>query len=387
MTGKMNLKIALITFAGLPNPPVKGGAVETLFDDLCKTNEAERRLKISVFSIYDCDAATEAKAYKHTDFTFYRHYKNKKISKKNIIWKLFKKSIPDKTISRVVKLINDDVYDYVIITSINYEMESVFRQIKSKVIWYLHGDPLSVLPSSAIKRITKHCHAVITVSDFVNKRVRCVEPNCPVITVRNCTDLTPVSPETEPVVRQKIRERSCVETDDLLFAYIGRITPIKGVFELVQAFVTVSIPNAKLLIVGEPTNDDEKIYFEKIKSIATAEVKYLGYVAHEALNEVYCAADCIVVPSICQEAAPLVALESSICDRLLIATNIGGIPEYATKNTFLVDYDNNFVDNLANAMNKVRTHLYHKEKNVRQINGVQQYYDDFYKVLSALDEG
>ena len=78
------MKIAIATFAGLPNPPVKGGAVETLIDDLCKINELENRLTIDVFSVYDCDAADAAKEYKNTEFIFYQKYKSRKISKKNI---------------------------------------------------------------------------------------------------------------------------------------------------------------------------------------------------------------------------------------------------------------------------------------------------------------
>ena len=68
------MKIAIATFAGLPNPPVKGGAVETLIDDLCKVNELENRLTIDVLSVFDCDAVNVAKEYKNTEFIFYKKY-------------------------------------------------------------------------------------------------------------------------------------------------------------------------------------------------------------------------------------------------------------------------------------------------------------------------
>ena len=208
------MSIAIATFAGLPNPPVKGGAVETLIDDLCKKNEVGKRLVIDVFSIYDDAAFEAAKEYKNTEFVFYQKYKNRRISKKNIIRRLFKKSVPDRTMSEIVRMLNRKEYDYVIITSINYEMEYIFQEIHSKVIWYLHGDPLSVLAPDAIKRITEHCHAILTVSDFVNNRITSVEPKCKVITVRNCTDLLPVRPEEELSVRQRIREKIGVQNND-----------------------------------------------------------------------------------------------------------------------------------------------------------------------------
>ena len=378
------MKIAIATFAGLPNPPVKGGAVETLIDDLCKINELENCLTIDVFSVYDSDAATAAKEYKNTHFIFYQKYISRKISKKNIIRKLFKKSIPDKTMSEIVRMINLNEYDFVIITSINYEMEYIFQRIHSKVIWYLHGDPLSVLRPDAIKRIADHCHAVITVSDFVNNRITSVKPQCRVITVRNCTDLLPVRPEEESAVRQKIREKIGVQTNDKLFAYVGRITPIKGIYELVQAFSIANIPNTKLLIVGAPSDDNEKSYFENIKSIAASNVKYWGYAAHNTLNELYCAADCIVAPSICQEAALLIALEASICRRPLITTNIGGIPEYADENTLMIEYNDSFVENIAEAMTYVCSIDNREKTNVEESDLVARYYDDFYNALQQL---
>lgn len=378
------MKIAIATFAGLPNPPVKGGAVETLIDDLCIINELENSLTIDVYSVYDSEAAEVAKKYKNTEFLFYQKYKSRKISKKNVVRKLFKKSIPDKTMSQIVQMINRKEYDYVIITSINYEMEYIFQKVRSKVIWYLHGDPLSVLRQDAVKRISDHCYAVITVSDFVKKRVTSVNPQCKVITVRNCTDLVPVSPEDELTIRQSIREKIGAQVNDKLFVYIGRITPIKGIYELVQAFSIANIPNTKLLIVGAPSDENEKKYYENIKSIASLGVKYWGYATHSTLNEIYCAADCIVAPSMCQEAALLIALEASICRRPLITTNIGGIPEYVDENAIMIEYNDSFVENIAEAMKSVCCMDERKKINVRESDLVTKYYDDFFNTLQQL---
>lgn len=381
------MKIAIATFAGLPNPPVKGGAVETLIDDLCKVNELKNQLSIDVYSVYDYDADKAAKDYKNTEFIFYQQYRNKKLSKKNIVYKILKRSIPDKTMLGIVELLNYRQYDYVIITSINYEMEYVFQKINARVIWYLHGDPLSSLKAESIKRITNHCRAVITVSDFINSRIRSVDPNCEVITVRNCTDMLAVSSQNEFKIKKMIREKNNVELNNKLFVYIGRITPIKGIYELVQAFVLANIPNTKLLIVGMPSNDDEKKYFEKIKTISNSNVKYAGYIPHNILNEFYCAADCIVAPSICQEAAPLIALEAAVCHRPIITTNIGGIPEYVDSNAIMVEYNDKFVENLVQAMKKVYNNKFNVELNERETNQVEKYYKDFVDVLQRLYKG
>lgn len=183
------MKIAIATFADLPSPPVKGGAVETLIDIICQINEKKKKIDIDLFSIADKNAEIKAAEYHQTEFVYYQKYYSKKINVKSIAWKLFKKSIPDKTMSGITSLINKEDYDFVIITSINNEMEYIFRKIHSKVIWYLHGDPLSVLSTDAIERITNQCYSVITVSDFVKSRVKSAAPGCRAVTVRNCTDL------------------------------------------------------------------------------------------------------------------------------------------------------------------------------------------------------
>lgn len=380
------MKIAIATFADLPSPPVKGGAVETLIDIICQINEKKKKIDIDLFSIADKNAEIKAAEYHQTEFVYYQKYYSKKINVKSIAWKLFKKSIPDKTMSGITSLINKEDYDFVIITSINNEMEYIFRKIHSKVIWYLHGDPLSVLSTDAIERITNQCYSVITVSDFVKSRVKSAAPGCRAVTVRNCTDLIPIPDKEVTVVKQKIRNKAEIGMKDKLFVYIGRIIPIKGVYELVRAFVSADMQNAKLLIVGAPSNRGEEIYLEKIKEIANSNVKYWGYADHDKLNELYCAADCVVAPSICQETALLIALEASVCRRRLIATNIGGIPEYIDKNGLLVNYDEKFVENLAKELISVNAVDDCEICSEIVSNQMESYYDDFYNALQIFDE-
>ena len=59
------MKIAIATFADLPNPPVKGGAVESLIDDLCQVNEAEHKLSIDVQHSGYCRSGRNRSLQKH----------------------------------------------------------------------------------------------------------------------------------------------------------------------------------------------------------------------------------------------------------------------------------------------------------------------------------
>ena len=70
------MKIAIICSQGLPVPAVKGGAIETLVEIICKENEIYRELDIDVYSIYDDDAIESSKPYKNSKFIY--SCKNKK---------------------------------------------------------------------------------------------------------------------------------------------------------------------------------------------------------------------------------------------------------------------------------------------------------------------
>ena len=63
-------------------------------------------------------------------------------------------------------------------------------------------------------------------------------------------------------------------------------------------------------------------------------------------------ADIAVMPSLFQDPAPLVCIETQATGTPLIATRVGGIPEYVTKDSaLLIDKDKNLVNNLADKIN------------------------------------
>ena len=65
---KKQPKIAIITLADLPLPAVRGGAVETLIDNICNQNEYDERLDIDVFSI---TGAEHVSVKKKTNYYYY----------------------------------------------------------------------------------------------------------------------------------------------------------------------------------------------------------------------------------------------------------------------------------------------------------------------------
>ena len=384
----MNTKksIAFITFATLPLPAVRGGAVETLIDNICNQNEEDNSLHIDVYSIFDEDAIAAASCFKNTNYIYYYGSKNKRFSFKNIIFKVTGISIPDKTMKSIVKKINAKNYDAIYITSIFRELYYIVKMIKNKVVWYLHADALTVLPSKTCKKIGDKCAAIVSVSDFVGNQIKECGCRVPVYTVKNCADICPINKSDRKKERKDFLRKHGIPVDNNIFLYVGRINPIKGIKELVKAFLAVDIKNISLIIVGEPQNPIEREYLESIKTIADARVVFIGYVKHSELPNVYNACDVLVVPSICNEAAGLVILEAQMCGKYIIATNRGGIPEYVTNQASLIDTDNNFEDNLMEAMKN----FIHSQrgKNIEEfiVRTQRELYVDFISTLNKIIE-
>ena len=69
------MNIAVITSGYLPVPSVKGGAVETIVNNLIKKNEEYNKAYFTIFSIYDKKACEESKKLKNTEVVFIKKSK------------------------------------------------------------------------------------------------------------------------------------------------------------------------------------------------------------------------------------------------------------------------------------------------------------------------
>lgn len=341
------LKIVIVTLADLPLPSVKGGAVETLIDNICDQNEYHKKFEIDIFSI---TGAEDCSTKKNTKYYYYKNIKEKKITIKNILYKTMGKVVLNRTMKNIIKQINQKKYDCVIVTSIVKEIACFSQKCKFPVIWYLHGDAVEVLGQEWVYRIAQKCKGVITVSDYVSNKVRKTGVSTPVYTVRNCGDISPIEDLNEDKIRKEIRKSYNVN-NEILYAYIGRIVPIKGVRELLIAFNKAKRTDSKLLIVGKPDSDHEQ-YYSEVKNCANDSVIFTGYIPHSELNKIYCAVDVVVVPSICNEAASLTVVESQQCGKYVIASNRGGVSEYSSPGmTELIEGTGEvFVQNLADSI-------------------------------------
>jgi glycosyltransferase involved in cell wall biosynthesis len=140
-------------------------------------------------------------------------------------------------------------------------------------------------------------------------------------------------------------------SDYLTIGYIGRIESAKGVFYLIDAFNRLykEILNIKLLLVGDGNIEKvkEKIYEYGIENYVTFTGFYEGKI--EDMLDVM---DIFVFPSL-WEGFPYSILEAMSTEKVIVSTNVGGIPEVIEDgiNGFLVSPADS--DQIYNTMKKI----------------------------------
>ncbi|MEI7451830.1 MAG: glycosyltransferase [Candidatus Falkowbacteria bacterium] len=118
--------------------------------------------------------------------------------------------------------------------------------------------------------------------------------------------------------------------------YYGRLSDEKGIFTLIGAMDRIENKKLKLLIVGDGPA------LGKLKKESWAlnlgkRVEFVGAKYGDELNDLISRAKAVVIPSVWLENMPFVLLESLALGKVVIASNIGGMPEIITdnKNGFL----------------------------------------------------
>lgn len=104
-----------------------------------------------------------------------------------------------------------------------------------------------------------------------------------------------------------------------IYGFIGRIEASKGVYEIIQNFISINT-NSKLYIAG----DGNRTYLDKCKKISNNNIIFLGKVNP---NEFYTKVDIVVINSLWHEPFPRVLVESYSYGRPVLATKYGGTNE------------------------------------------------------------
>ena len=115
------------------------------------------------------------------------------------------------------------------------------------------------------------------------------------------------------------------------YLFVGALEEHKGIINLLQTFKKLrSKIDTKLLIVGKGILESKIKNYIKHHSLQKS-VIFVGDAYNESLYSLYHGAKALIIPSICPENSPLVALEAMSVGTPVIASDKGGLPEIVEK--------------------------------------------------------
>jgi len=137
-----------------------------------------------------------------------------------------------------------------------------------------------------------------------------------------------------------LKEKYCIDENDYVISLIGRLEKQKNHVFFLKSMLEIfsDYPGIKVIIAGEGTLKNDLKEFVKLNSL-TDKVIFTSFVSNtEPLIEI---SDLICVPSL-WEGFGLVIIEAMIKRKLVLASNVGGIPEIIedSMNGFLYESEN-----------------------------------------------
>lgn len=358
----------------LPIPAVQGGAIETLITDLIEVNEKQKNARFFVISEYDKDAS--AQKYDNSSIFYFKdgNYCGRGKNVIRLLYKIFQlwykvtqNRMARKLHSYRLEYMDFLTFQYVIIALVyhinfvclegdEHERElSVFNNIVGKEHVFSHIHYTRTENISARKNIGNS----ISISEYVKDKW-VVDKSIPGRNevLYNGIDLSVFSQTMMPRERYKLRKKYGIKENDFVVLFCGRLLPVKGVEELLDAFDMIDNSQIKLLLVGGHAKSPDSNEAFSIKMLKRASemknVVAVGSVSHDAVWKYYAMSEIQVIPSTWQEGAGLVCIEGMAMGLPLIITKSGGMVEYATeKCSIQIPIDDSIANNIADSIQRL----------------------------------
>lgn len=403
------INLAIITSGYFPVPASKGGAIETLIENLINENEKRGLFQFTIFSSYDKEASVIAGNYKNTNVIFIKipgiikvidlaiyHLckdilkKHKSMSYRYLCQRLF-------FIFKTAILLRKNNYDKVLLENHSslYLVLKLFRnaeKFKGRYYYHLHNVVTNDYRCLEIIQGTK---SVIGVSNYILDTFRdFIGPsNIDYRILRNCVDQEKFQITISDAQKALLREKYNISPKDRILLFTGRLNEEKGIRELLYAFKKIDQKNVKLLVVGayyydsgmsSPFEDEIHRLFES----ESENIIFTGFVPYDKIPELYAISDIVVIPSMWDDPAPLTVIEALTSGKPLITTKSGGIPEYANENCAIILSRDNIIETLSKSIDDL---LNEKEKcnqlSVKAFEhtkkwNAETYFNDFFALMN-----
>lgn len=363
------MKIGIITAGVLPVPAVQGGAVENLLDFCLEYNDHHTLHDITVYSIWHPDV--EKHPAQKSKVNHYRYINmNSYVAK--VMKQLFK---------RLRK--SDDYYHYSVEYFLQQSMRHACRQPYDVIIVENRPGFVLKLTGNTSARLVIHqendylnpqvrqyqqiydaTSRIINTSAYITRCVQAIAAD----DTKCRTVLNGIDTQRFYNAKPQSREQIGLKDDDFVLVFNGRLTPEKGVLELIQAIRQLStIPNLKLLIIGASFYGHDKTPSPFIKSLEEEtravrnKVLFTGYIDYTDIPSYLKMADISVLPSMWEEPFGLTIAEAMAAGLPLITTRCGGIPEICEGVATILERDH-IVEHLATSILDL---YHHPEKRER----------------------
>ena len=333
---------------------LSGGATETLVNNLVDENEKEKKLDITVVSIYEEEAFQKSKEYSNTEFIYINEGKYE--GEKDLEFKSTNQKLAD-YVDSIYDALKDRHFDCVV-------MEGGYLQEYKKV--------LTLFPKN---RSAAHIHGIykvdevvnnlygyfFVISDYVGQVVKSTNlvSDDRIKTIYNGIKIENFKKEISVEEKLELRKKYGIAEDENVVLFCGRTVQRKGIKELISGFKKIkNLNKTKLLIVGNSNFGEEVItdYDRELRSEAESikdRIIFTGFIHNENLYKIYNIADLAIFPTIDEEPFGLVVVEAMAAGCPVILTKSGAFPEIAADtNIPLLNKDNRLIDEITQSLDE-----------------------------------
>lgn len=355
------MRIAILTSGILPIPAIKGGAVENLTDFYLDYNHVHKLHDITVFSTNY--PGLEKHPALQSDVNHYEyievHNLKAKFMKRLYKW-IHRKGYYYYTIEffidQVIPKLRNEKFDIILIENRPGYVLKLKGITNAKIVYHLHNVKLDTTVPQ-YQQIYNAASLIIYVSEFVAKGIKTINPlDNKSIVVLNGIDLSAFRPNLHsPISRSDFH----FNDNDFVIAYNGKINPEKGIMELIKAMKLVKDHSQiRLLVMGSTfygnNSYNDHPYAHKLLDEAKPvrdRIFFTSFIPYHDMPNYLNLCDISIVPSVWDEPFGLSIVEAMAMGLPIITTRRGGIPEVVSEeNAIMLNIDDHFVENLANAI-------------------------------------
>ena len=235
----------------------------------------------------------------------------------------------DRKVKRALLAACKDLDPHVLVTH-DYKANLIGRPIARMLgiacVAVVHGYTAESLRVRAFehldRRALKRFDAVVAVSDVMETRLlKAGVPRERLHRIENTIDADSIT-MAALAARDEAR-RTWAPSEERLIVTLGRLSPEKGLRDLLQALADVSFPRWRWLVVGDGPQEAQLREDAKRAGIADR-VRFAGWVVDS--SAALGAADVFAMPSH-TEGLPLALLEAMAVGLPIVATRVGGMPK------------------------------------------------------------